>query len=702
MTPTERLDWVINNHLNIDTARTFLAALGTEHTYQTFDDTKDRKLPGLAKVINGDTSEDVMGKLCHLNASGAGIFVTVNQTDGKGRRRGNMVRTRAIFADFDGEDAVALFEAAAAKLAPSIVVASSPTKRHAYWLINTTVDEGEAIQYKMPEAVGCDPGAKDITRVLRIPGFCHRKGDPVLVELLECHPDRTYDDFEIIAAFGLNEIEGKPAKKTKKKTAVTPSGSTQAARSAPDGYDPLDYVINERDEALLRSALKHVDAKRRDNWIAVAGALARCGDVGERIFCEWSATAGTDGGYVDDDDCIAKLEEMAPSAASNYPAIFTLASGMGWHREVEPATDFDMGDEGDDQYEIKLKATEYLIKGLLDCGVSYIAGAQGVGKTSLLVPLCSIITGELDGFEAGLIAPLPRHVIYICEDKGQVDRIRYALMHKMGMPNNRRFLSRQCPRRINEEGVRNMLAKIVPKYTLDGPNGYRIKPLVVFDTTNACFEIESENDSAQVGRIMSALKSQSSPVIVVGHLAKALNRAEFGALSGRGSGAWEADAQATGFIFKEEDDSEAPRYFGLKKVRFEPEFRELRFSTDVMTVTIETEWGDVQTERIRYGIPMRSSAGDRIEDKEARKQAEEALTETRCGNVICELLSSQGALFKSEIEQMTKGNYTQKVIRSSIDKLLESKRIIRCMKTAGNGVDRDAMKLAPPVSFSDD
>ena len=343
--PSDRFDWGIANPPDFKMARAFLATLGTHHTYQTFDDTKDRKLQSLIKVLNSDAGDEVMEKLFNLNADGAGIFVTVNETDGKGRKRGNITRTRTIYGDFDGDDAIALFEAAAAKLPPSMVVASSPTKRHAYWLVsNCTADEGEAMQAKMPEAVGCDPAAKDVTRVLRIPGFYHRKAAPVQTILLENHPERVYDGYEIEAAFGLNLIEAKAKPKAKADRA----SGTHAGASVGVDYDPLDYAINEHDAALLRSALKTLNASDRDTWIAVGNALCRSGPVGDKLFCEWSATAGKDGGYVDDDDCIDKLRELEPNTHSNYPAIFARAKEKGWVQseataepEPPPHIDFD-------------------------------------------------------------------------------------------------------------------------------------------------------------------------------------------------------------------------------------------------------------------------------------------------------------------------------------------------------------------------
>ena len=41
-------------------------------------------------------------ELARLNDAGAGIFVMVNVGDGRGRKTENVIRVRAVFADFDG------------------------------------------------------------------------------------------------------------------------------------------------------------------------------------------------------------------------------------------------------------------------------------------------------------------------------------------------------------------------------------------------------------------------------------------------------------------------------------------------------------------------------------------------------------------------------------------------------------------------
>ncbi len=77
-----------------------LDSTATEFTFQLFDDNKARKSTGLARVISG-TLDEVWDQLCSYSEQGAGVFVTVNETDGLGRKSENMTRVRAVFQEAD-------------------------------------------------------------------------------------------------------------------------------------------------------------------------------------------------------------------------------------------------------------------------------------------------------------------------------------------------------------------------------------------------------------------------------------------------------------------------------------------------------------------------------------------------------------------------------------------------------------------------
>ena len=307
---------------DLDIAGQFIEALtgnrDTVITAQTFSDNEATKIKGrdpLAKIMHG-TLAKLAPKLTELNQKGAGIFISVNPSDLKGRKAENIIGVRSVWGDFDGADALALALAAAEKLAPSIEVESSPGKRHNYWLADGIAIAGfRPLIDRLTVAVGSDPSARTIERVLRIPGFWHRKGAPVQVKLIAAHADRRYTGEQIAAAFGLDVLPD---------TAAKPQERGQ--------FDALAYVLNERKIADLRDALKHLDARKREVWFAVCAALCRSGEAGFELFHEWSKTAPPDGkhGYQGEDDCRAKFNETTPTAKSAPEAIFTMAQAAGW------------------------------------------------------------------------------------------------------------------------------------------------------------------------------------------------------------------------------------------------------------------------------------------------------------------------------------------------------------------------------------
>ena len=93
-------------------ARQFLTRLdpeATTFTLQTFDDTPAKRRQ-LARVVHGDFDR-LADTLAGLQQWRAGIFVTINATDGKGRQAHNIERVRAVFVDLDGAPLAPVLEA---------------------------------------------------------------------------------------------------------------------------------------------------------------------------------------------------------------------------------------------------------------------------------------------------------------------------------------------------------------------------------------------------------------------------------------------------------------------------------------------------------------------------------------------------------------------------------------------------------------
>lgn len=190
---------------SLDEAEHFLGLLdppATSFTFQTFDDDPVRSMRGLAAVIEGHLGHKLLTENYGL---GAGVFVTVNQTDGRGRTKSNIRRVRAVWVEDDSKDAATR----TFPIAPSIVVESSPGKRHFYWLVadlwpndRQGAADFDGVMRRMIADHGSDRGVKDISRVLRVPGFLHRKtpATPHPVKLLDAN-GRRYTRAEIMAAF---------------------------------------------------------------------------------------------------------------------------------------------------------------------------------------------------------------------------------------------------------------------------------------------------------------------------------------------------------------------------------------------------------------------------------------------------------------------------------------------------------------------
>ena len=167
--------------VNLPQAEQFLHRLGWPHTFQTFDDSKQGRRQ-LARVIHGKKFSDVALSLSRLNEQGAGIFFTVNQTDGKGRSAKNITAVRALFVDGDDVDAPPMWHHC-----PDIFVWREDTRGlvarrwHAYWITKTgdiPLSKFEACQKRLAAHYHTDPAVHDLPRVMRVPGFLHRKAEP--------------------------------------------------------------------------------------------------------------------------------------------------------------------------------------------------------------------------------------------------------------------------------------------------------------------------------------------------------------------------------------------------------------------------------------------------------------------------------------------------------------------------------------------
>lgn len=163
-------------------ARSFLEVFGLEHvphTFQTVGEGARKGDASLRRTVHG-TLERCWTELERLNRLGAGVFWTVNETDGSGyRKAGNIVGVRFVWHDEDRQGVTPLLP-----LPPHAVVETSPGRAQRYWRVTGMTREQHAtVMAAMVGRWGSDPNAKDIARVLRLPGTLHQKHEPFTVRM---------------------------------------------------------------------------------------------------------------------------------------------------------------------------------------------------------------------------------------------------------------------------------------------------------------------------------------------------------------------------------------------------------------------------------------------------------------------------------------------------------------------------------------
>lgn len=178
------------------TAADFLALFGVGPldavTFQCFDDGA-RKRSHLARVIHS-TLADCADQLAAIGAMGAGIFWTVSACDGAGRKLANYRHARAVWVDVDRPG----LDWLAGQPEPTAVVRTA-AGHHAYWRLTDGADVDAAaltaLCRRAASACGGDASATDAVRVMRLPGYMHRKGEPVDIEVIErSSATYTYED----------------------------------------------------------------------------------------------------------------------------------------------------------------------------------------------------------------------------------------------------------------------------------------------------------------------------------------------------------------------------------------------------------------------------------------------------------------------------------------------------------------------------
>jgi len=292
----------------------------------------------------------------------------------------------------------------------------------------------------------------------------------------------------------------------------------------------------------------------------------------------------------------------------------------------------------------QIKPIRYMVKGFWAHSFMVLAGQPGIGKTTAIISLCMVMAG-LKAKDCELTATKKRKTIIVTEDSDQVERTLTGYARHYGIDS--KALSDWFviidAKRSNVKDLL-MLAHNVINHTVDN-----IRPLLVLDTANATMDIDNENDNSEVGAYIAALKQTiyiqlDTPVCIITHTNKTISKSDSDATA-RGASAFTGDATLTGILFEDETKT---RYMRLVKTRYQPNFREIKFNSDVFADTVLDEDGDIQEQMVLLVVPQvsseedrRQAANDRQNDK--RQQQVQDACDAAC-NFVQSIINAKGAV----------------------------------------------------------
>lgn len=172
---------------------------------RVFDDRKTGTFKGAKLECQAGKIASVEDTLRKHNAQNRGIYFVINYG---GHEDSDITRINAQFVECDRlsiDEQYAQVEAFA--LPPSLIVRTKKSL-HCYWLMRSAqVENFRDIQKRLVSQFNGDPACVNESRVFRLPGFHHCKGDPVMVECIKFSPELRYTQAELDAVLPKSDNE---------------------------------------------------------------------------------------------------------------------------------------------------------------------------------------------------------------------------------------------------------------------------------------------------------------------------------------------------------------------------------------------------------------------------------------------------------------------------------------------------------------
>jgi hypothetical protein len=416
----------------------------------------------------------------------------------------------------------------------------------------------------------------------------------------------------------------------------------------------------------LRRALTLIPPESEySQWLRVLQGLSRLSDREQayEIAREWSTRSSKPGH--NEQAFKDKWRSLMHEDSEVTPrSVFYIAKGYGPLPEPEPVTA---------QHPLSLTRAvasgaaavtplEYVFDRFMSTGVNIVAGAPGVGKTTLIVPL-ALAVAHLCPADHPLKPRVRRNVIIITESIIQVQRVIYSLASwgYTGISDSEFDVRVKIISAMRLDP--KLVAQVAGEYkTWTHPNAkvdgtiFDALPLVVLDTANAVLELESENDNAEVGRAMAHIKQEfvAFPMIIVTHTSKILGRGEAEGLAARGASAWTGDAQGTYMVFKDGEGHEAPRILKKDKVRFPTAFDEMAFELVSNREQHPNVLGELEDEWFTHSVARPLKTGERQQMKEDNKELKLQDEWTQLCDDLIDLVRQQPGRSRSYYERLSR------------------------------------------------
>lgn len=451
-------------------------------TYQTFGETQNKGNKNLCRIVH-QYDQKLFEK---LNDQGAGIYFMFNEGNGSGRNNKSVVKIRGFFQEDDHSCDVEL------PLEPHFVVQTSPGKFHRHFFVNgLSQDDYKRLMHIMISDYGSDPNAKDLARVLRVPGFKNHKSG-FQVEIVAQSDKEPYTRSEVMEAFFYTPSIKKAVMEMATKTIDDPYYSRnlaiyQLGNRLADEEVPLDLLPKAL--RLFEKEMRPTDASGQIKGMDFDNEIAS-------ITRGWTQSSEERQRVIDEMPIIENVEAL------KFPLL---------------------------TYEQLLNrpVLKWYVKDLIPAAeLGFIYGESGTGKTFFAIHLVKHLIQGCGKFFGKKVAD-PVNVLYICAEgiSGFRDRLQLAI-NDMSIEEKNRL------RIIDRKPGLNRVSDV--KEIISSCNYNRFVPNVVFIDTLAQTSGGANQDSNtemqlyldSVAKLNAAFDSMS---IIVHHAGKDASKGMRGA-----------------------------------------------------------------------------------------------------------------------------------------------------------------------------